>query len=123
LGLIRDRMACDHGVVVGLGRGVLLIMNARSRTALATLAPLFQVRTLIKILCRLVHAPRAPPCVLDWTDRMTSAEEDLLKAVVITVINDRSTVSADEIAILIAPRLFLGSMGNLFNKFPPDSAL
>jgi hypothetical protein len=53
---------------------------------------------------------------------MTSAEEDLLKAVVITVISDRSTVSADEIAILITPRLFLGSVGNLFNKLPLDSA-
>jgi hypothetical protein len=36
---------------------------------------------------------------------MTTAEQDLLKAVVITVISDRSTVSAEEIAILIAPRL------------------
>jgi hypothetical protein len=45
------------------------------------------------------------PCVLDWMNRMTSVEEDLLKAVVVTVINNRSTVSADEIAMLIAPRL------------------
>jgi hypothetical protein len=36
---------------------------------------------------------------------MTLAEEDLLKKVVVTVISDRSTVSAGEIATLIAPRL------------------
>jgi hypothetical protein len=38
-------------------------------------------------------------------DHMTTAEEDLLKAVVITVTSDRSTVSAEGIAMLIAPRL------------------
>jgi hypothetical protein len=36
---------------------------------------------------------------------MALAEGGLLKVVVVIVINDRSMVTADEIAMLIAPRL------------------
>lgn len=36
---------------------------------------------------------------------MTRAEEDLLNAVVVTVISDLALVRADEIVTLIAPRL------------------
>jgi hypothetical protein len=45
------------------------------------------------------------PCIWDWNDRMTRAEDDLCTAVMITVISDRLTVQAEEIAALIAPRL------------------
>jgi hypothetical protein len=45
------------------------------------------------------------PCILDWSERMTRAEEDLSTVVVITVINDRLLVPAEEIVALLAPRL------------------
>jgi hypothetical protein len=41
------------------------------------------------------------PCVLDWTDQLTRAVEDLPKAVVV------SYVSEDEITSLIAPCLIV----------------
>jgi hypothetical protein len=45
------------------------------------------------------------PVILDWSDQMSQAKDDLLNAVVDTVISDRHTVAEGEDADLIAPRL------------------
>jgi hypothetical protein len=45
------------------------------------------------------------PCILGWSHAMSSAEEDLKKAVVISVISERSSVPGEEVAALLAPWL------------------
>jgi hypothetical protein len=59
-----------------------------------------------------VCAPPSPlpghssaPCVLDWTWQMMRAEEDLFRAVVVSVISDCSSMPGDEITELVAPWL------------------
>jgi hypothetical protein len=57
------------------------------------------------VVSPLHSAPQGPfPCILDWSAQMTRAE-DLLNAVVITVIRDRLAVEANKVAALVAPSL------------------
>jgi hypothetical protein len=61
------------------------------------------------------------PCILRWTQQMTRAEDDLQKAVVITVISDRERVPIEEIAELIAPRLELEERSLIIRQYSESS--
>jgi hypothetical protein len=63
------------------------------------------------------------PCMLDWTDNLTRAEEDLSKEVVVSVISDRPDVAGDEITSLIVPHLNVAASVLVLRHFTPSSYL
>jgi hypothetical protein len=54
-----------------------------------------------------LEATRPLPCIIDWSDRIARAEEDLAHAVIVTVIRSNPLARADEVAAVIASRLEL----------------
>jgi hypothetical protein len=48
---------------------------------------------------------RPPPCIIDWSDQVARAEEDLANAVVVSVINDGPLAAVEEVAEVIAARI------------------
>jgi len=50
-----------------------------------------------------------PPCIINWSDRVTRAEEDLTSAVIVTVCGSAPLAPAGEVAEVIAARLSLAA--------------
>lgn len=48
---------------------------------------------------------RSPPCIIDWSDQVARAVEDLANAVVVSVISDGPLAAVEEVAALIAARI------------------
>jgi hypothetical protein len=63
------------------------------------------------------------PVILDWSDQMTRAEDDLLNAVVVTVISDRQMVVEGEVVKLIAPRLEVKAAALVLRRLSSSSFL
>jgi hypothetical protein len=61
-------------------------------------------------------------CVIDWSVQMSIAEDNLKTAAVITVVSSRD-VSADEIALVLAPRLEMEVGGLVLRQFSQSSFL
>jgi hypothetical protein len=64
-----------------------------------------------------------PPCVLNWSNQMTRAEEDLINTVVVSVISDCSNVTDGEVANLIAPLLEVTADSLVLRQNSPVSFL
>jgi hypothetical protein len=59
------------------------------------------------------------PCIIDWSGRMTRAEEDLHRAVMVSVISDRPVVLAKEVAALIATWLEVEPASMILQQVAP----
>ena len=45
------------------------------------------------------------PCIIDWSEQVASAEEDLARAVIVSVIGDEPLAAVEEVASVIASRI------------------
>lgn len=83
----------------------------------------------------LTHGPvpenPPPPCIINWSDRVTRAEVDLKQAVVVTVISPASPPSANAVAAVITAHLevmaaslvLCRASSSSYLLFLPDTAL
>jgi hypothetical protein len=59
------------------------------------------------------------PCIIDWSGRMTRAEEDLRRVVMVTVISDKLVVPVEEVAALIATWLEVEPASMILQQVAP----
>ena len=68
-------------------------------------------------------AVKPPPCIIDWSDQVASAVEDLARAVTVTVIGDEPLASADEVAAVLAARIDVVASSLVLRRASPSSYL
>ena len=51
------------------------------------------------------EALKPPPCIIDWTEQVARAEEDLANAVTVSVIGNEPLAAVEEVAAVIADRI------------------
>ena len=69
------------------------------------------------------EATRPFSCIIDWSDRIARAEDDLAHAVIVTVIGSNPLVSADEVAVVISSRLDLDAASLVLRRASSSSYL
>jgi hypothetical protein len=63
------------------------------------------------------------PCILGWNHAMAIAEEDLRKALVVSVISNHDSVSELEVASMLSPRLETTEDSLVLHRLSPSSFL
>jgi hypothetical protein len=71
---------------------------------------------------QMLSASDETACVIDWSIQMSIAEYNLKTATVITVVSSRD-ISADEIVLVLAPRLEMEEGGLVLYQFSQSSFL
>lgn len=64
-----------------------------------------------------------PPCIIDWSDQVAKAEEDLANAVVVSVISDGPLAAVEEVAALVAARIDVVASSLVLRRASPSSYL
>ena len=70
-----------------------------------------------------LEAARPLPCIIDWSDCIAKAEEDLAHAVIVTVIESSPLARVDEVAAVIASRLELEAASLVLHRASASSYL
>jgi len=68
-------------------------------------------------------AEQPPPCVVDWSEQVATAEADLAEAVIVTVIGDGPLATVEDVAAVIAPRIAIEAESLVLRRASPSSYL
>ncbi|XP_066398372.1 uncharacterized protein [Miscanthus floridulus] len=67
------------------------------------------------------EAVKPPPCIIDWSDQVARAEEDLARAVLVSVIGDEPLAAVEVVAAVIAARIDMVASSLVLRRSSPSS--